>query len=99
MQIGLNVVALDGRVITQLRTFVFRCYACFNITDNMKRAFCQKCGLKTLKRVSVLVDKDGNKYVNVNFKRPLSTKGKRVSSSPAPTQRISVLVFMVAETS
>ncbi|XP_065202679.1 RNA-binding protein NOB1-like [Planococcus citri] len=79
MQLGLKVVALDGRIITQLRSYVLRCYACFKLTTNMRKVFCPKCGLKTLKRVSVFLDEKGNKCININFKKPINAKGKRFS--------------------
>lgn len=77
-QIGLNVAALDGRVIKQVRTFIFRCYACFATTSIMTNVFCPSCGNKTLKKVSVSVDDKGNQKMHINFNRPLSARGKRV---------------------
>ncbi|XKL60705.1 hypothetical protein PGB90_007762 [Kerria lacca] len=79
MQIGLNVVTSDGKVIKELRTYILRCYGCFKTTSNMKKMFCPNCGNKTLKRVSVYLDKNGNKSIFINFKKPISTKGKRFS--------------------
>lgn len=53
-QIGLNVTAIDGRIIRQLRTFIFRCTTCFKTTSVMTKLFCPKCGHSTLKKVIVL---------------------------------------------
>lgn len=78
MQMGLNVVALDGRVIKQMRTFIFRCYACFKTTSIMTKIFCPHCGNKTLKKVEVTLDENGKQQIHINFRRPLSAKGKRV---------------------
>ncbi|KAG7197067.1 hypothetical protein KM043_015655 [Ampulex compressa] len=78
-QIGLNVVTLDGKVIKQMRTFIFRCYACFKTTSIMTKVFCPHCGHKTLKKVSVSVDEDGKQKIHINFRKPISTKGKRFS--------------------
>ncbi|KAL6439987.1 hypothetical protein ACFW04_002974 [Cataglyphis niger] len=77
MQMGLNVVALDGRVIKQMRTFIFRCYACFKTTSIMTKIFCPHCGNKTLKKVEVTLDENGQQQIHINFRRPLSAKGKR----------------------
>ncbi|XP_011261678.2 RNA-binding protein NOB1 [Camponotus floridanus] len=77
MQMGLNVVALDGRVIKQMRTFIFRCYACFKTTSVMTKIFCPHCGNKTLKKVEVTLDENGKQQIHINFRRPLSAKGKR----------------------
>uniref|UniRef100_A0A8D8VIB0 RNA-binding protein NOB1 n=1 Tax=Cacopsylla melanoneura TaxID=428564 RepID=A0A8D8VIB0_9HEMI len=78
-QMGLNVVALDGRLIRQLRTFILRCYACFKTTSIMTKQFCPKCGHKTLKRVAVSVDEEGRQRIHINLKRPLTGRGKKFS--------------------
>ncbi|KAF7992870.1 hypothetical protein HCN44_005214 [Aphidius gifuensis] len=82
-QIGLNVAALDGRVIKQVRTFIFRCYACFATTSIMTNVFCPSCGNKTLKKVAVSIDDKGNQKIHINFNRPLTARGKRFSM-PTP---------------
>uniref|UniRef100_A0A146L0L7 RNA-binding protein NOB1 n=1 Tax=Lygus hesperus TaxID=30085 RepID=A0A146L0L7_LYGHE len=76
-QIGLNIVSLDGLLIKQVRTWILRCYACFKTTPDMMRVFCHNCGNKTLKRVAVTVDPDGKEHIHINFRRPLTAKGKR----------------------
>lgn len=78
-QIGLNVTAIDGRVIKQLRTFIFRCTTCFKTTSVMTKLFCPKCGHATLKKVSVSVDDDGNQHIHINGRKPLTARGKRFS--------------------
>lgn len=78
MQMGLNVASLDGRVIKQMRTFILRCYACFKTTSIMTKVFCPNCGNKTLKKVAISLDDDGNQQIHINLKRPLSAKGKKV---------------------
>lgn len=78
-QIGLNVSSIDGFVIKQLRTFILRCYGCFKTTSIMTKVFCPHCGHNTLKRVAVSVEPDGSQKIHINFKRPLSTKGKKYS--------------------
>lgn len=66
-QIGLQVAALDGRVIKQTRTFILRCYACFKTTTNPSKIFCPACGNKTLKRVAVSLDENGQQVVRFNY--------------------------------
>ncbi|XP_020298976.1 RNA-binding protein NOB1 isoform X2 [Pseudomyrmex gracilis] len=78
LQMGLNVVAMDGRVIKQMRTFIFRCYACFKTTSIMTKIFCPHCGHKTLKKVEVTLDENGKQQIHINFQRPLSARGKKV---------------------
>lgn len=62
-QINLNIAALDGRIIKQMRTYILRCYACFKTTSIMTKIFCPKCGNKTLKRVAVSLDENGQQVV------------------------------------
>lgn len=76
-QMGLSVVTLDGLLIRQVRTFILRCYACFKTTSLMEKVFCPNCGNKTLKRVAVTVDEDGHEVIHINFRRPLTGRGKK----------------------
>ncbi|XP_076659351.1 RNA-binding protein NOB1 [Halictus rubicundus] len=78
-QIGLNVVALDGRLIKQMKTFIFRCYACYKTTSIMTKVFCPSCGNKTLKKVAIMLDEEGNQQIHINFAKRISKKGKRFS--------------------
>lgn len=83
-QIGLNVTSIDGRIIKQLRTFVFRCTTCFKTTSVMTKLFCPKCGHATLKKVAVSIDEEGNQHIHINGRKPLTARGKRFS---LPTPR------------
>ncbi|XP_076633516.1 RNA-binding protein NOB1 [Colletes latitarsis] len=78
-QIGLNVAALDGRVIKEMKTFIFRCYACFKTTSIMTKVFCPSCGNKTLKKVAVTLNEEGKQQIHINFRKSISKKGKRFS--------------------
>ncbi|CAG9836426.1 unnamed protein product [Diabrotica balteata] len=78
-QMNLNVSALDGRLIKQLRTYILRCYACFKTTSVMTNKFCPKCGNNTLKKVAVSLDAQGKMQIHINSKRPLTGKGKKFS--------------------
>jgi len=85
LQLGLKVVAVDNtRVIKNTSHFVLRCFACFKITEDLGRKFCPNCGnLKTLKRVSVSMDEDGEKRIHINYKKPINTRGT-MASIPMP---------------
>lgn len=78
-QINLNITSIDGRIIRQLRTFIFRCTTCFKTTSVMTKLFCPKCGHATLKKVAVSIDDDGNQHIHINGKKPLTARGKRFS--------------------
>lgn len=83
-QIGLNVTSIDGRIIRQLRTFIFRCTTCFKTTSVMTKLFCPKCGHSTLRKVAVSIDDEGNQHIHINGRKPLTGKGKKFS---LPTPR------------
>ncbi|CAD0202067.1 unnamed protein product [Chrysodeixis includens] len=78
-QIGLNVTSIDGRIIRQLRTFIFRCTTCFKTTSVMTKVFCPKCGHSTLKKVGVSIDDDGTQHIHINGRKPLTARGKKFS--------------------
>lgn len=78
-QMNLNVAALDGRLISQLRTFILRCYTCFKTTSLMEKTFCPSCGNQTLKRVAVSLDENGKQVIHINGRRPLTARGKKYS--------------------
>lgn len=75
-QIGLNVSALDGRIIKEVRKFILRCYTCFKTTSDATKIFCAKCGHKTLKRVSVSLSETGEQVVHLNPRYKITTKFK-----------------------
>ena len=76
MQLGIKVLSVEkGLLIKQARQFVLRCIACYTITNNTTLMFCPSCGnLKTLKKVSVSVDENGQKKIHLNPKRPVRTR-------------------------
>ncbi|XP_058066467.1 RNA-binding protein NOB1 [Anopheles bellator] len=75
-QIGLKIAALDGRVIRQSRTYILRCYACFKTTPDATKVFCPKCGNRTLKKVAVSLNPDGQQIIHINSRRALTAKYK-----------------------
>lgn len=79
MQIGLNIASLEGKVIKQMRTFILRCYSCFKTTPLVTKVFCPNCGYKTLKKVAVSLDDEGKEIIHINFKKPLTARGQKVS--------------------
>jgi RNA-binding protein NOB1 len=83
-QMGLNVTALDGRVIKHMRTFILRCYTCYKTTVDATKIFCPKCGHKTLKRVAVSVNEKGEQVIHINARRQITTKFK---NQPLPMPR------------
>ncbi|XP_049339243.1 RNA-binding protein NOB1 [Astyanax mexicanus] len=80
IQIGLNVLSLNGMLIKHTRNYILRCHACFKTTTNMNKTFCPHCGNNTLKKIAVTVNEDGS--LQMHFSRNpkvLNPKGKRFS--------------------
>ncbi|EDV99806.1 RNA-binding protein NOB1 [Drosophila grimshawi] len=78
-QLNLQLAALNGRIIKQLRTYILRCYGCFKTTSIMTKVFCPNCGNKTLKRVAVSLDENGKQVLHINTRRSLTAKYKNQS--------------------
>ncbi|XP_051725808.1 RNA-binding protein NOB1 [Ctenopharyngodon idella] len=80
IQIGLNVLSVNGMLIKNTRNFILRCHACFKTTTNVNKSFCPNCGHDTLKKVAVTINGDGT--MQMHFSRNpkvLNPKGKRYS--------------------
>lgn len=61
LQMGLPLLSVDGMKIRRLKSWVYRCGACFRVhTDSefkgMKRLFCSHCGSDMMQRVAASVD-------------------------------------------
>ncbi|XP_053478536.1 RNA-binding protein NOB1 isoform X1 [Ictalurus furcatus] len=80
IQIGLNVLSVNGMLIRHTRNYILRCHACFKTTTNMNKAFCPHCGNNTLKKVAVTLGEDGNMQMHFSSNpKVLNPKGKRYS--------------------
>ncbi|KAF8812233.1 hypothetical protein BYT27DRAFT_7182666 [Phlegmacium glaucopus] len=55
LQMGLNLVGLEGKRIEKVKNWVLRCHACFKICKDNSKKFCPSCGNPTLLRASVTV--------------------------------------------
>ncbi|EDR12773.1 uncharacterized protein LACBIDRAFT_311593 [Laccaria bicolor S238N-H82] len=55
LQMGLNLVGLEGKRIEKVKSWVLRCHACFKICKDNSKKFCPSCGNATLLRASVTV--------------------------------------------
>ncbi|KAJ7068564.1 Nin one binding Zn-ribbon like-domain-containing protein [Mycena amicta] len=55
LQMGLNLVGVEGQRIQKLKSWVLRCHACFKICKDNTKKFCPSCGNPTLLRASVTI--------------------------------------------
>lgn len=83
LRMNLNLLSSSMQTIRQLRTWVLRCHACFDITKDMSKQFCGRCGKPTLLRTSCSTDKDGNFKVHLKKNMQWNTRGD-VYSIPKP---------------
>ncbi|XP_045149728.1 RNA-binding protein NOB1 isoform X2 [Echinops telfairi] len=80
LQMGLHVLAVNGMLIQEARSYVLRCHGCFRTTSDMNRVFCSHCGNKTLKKVSVTVNSDGTLHMHFSRNpKVLNPRGLRYS--------------------
>ncbi|KAI0876411.1 Nin one binding Zn-ribbon like-domain-containing protein [Hypoxylon argillaceum] len=69
LRVNLNLVSSGLARITRVKTWVLRCHGCFQVTRDMSKQFCPRCGQATLTRVSCATDQSGNFtiYLKKNF--------------------------------
>jgi RNA-binding protein NOB1 len=84
LQMGLNLVnPSNGRHITQVKSFMLRCHACFKLTpfprDGSVRQFCPSCGNNTLMRCTVSVSDAGQIHVFLKRRMQWTTRGNKYS--------------------
>ncbi|NWQ62444.1 NOB1 protein, partial [Neopipo cinnamomea] len=82
LQMGLHVLAVNGRLIRQARSYILRCHGCFRTTSDMTKVFCPHCGNKTLKKVAVSVSDDGS--LHMHFSRNPKVLNPRGLRYPLP---------------
>ncbi|PVF96520.1 hypothetical protein CPB86DRAFT_874839 [Serendipita vermifera] len=56
LHMGMNLVGVDGKKISSVKSWVLRCHACFKICKDNSKKFCPSCGNPSLLRTSVTVN-------------------------------------------
>ncbi|KLO16357.1 hypothetical protein SCHPADRAFT_926597 [Schizopora paradoxa] len=59
LQMGLNLVGMEGKRIQKVKNWVLRCHACYKICKDNSKKFCPSCGNPTLLRTSVTISAPG----------------------------------------
>lgn len=84
LQMGLQVISLDGNVIRNVKQWVLRCAGCYQIHFDMSRLFCSNCGLNMLQKISASIDsKTGELRLHLK-KNYIPNRRGQVYSLPAP---------------
>lgn len=89
LQMGLNLITVDGMRIRNIRQYVMKCHTCFKfislyfylyfrISKDMSKVFCPQCGNNTLIKISIQVDEKGNITHIQNTRRQLNLRGTKV---------------------
>jgi RNA-binding protein NOB1 len=63
LQMRLKAYGPEGYRIRQVKSWLLRCHACYAITRQLERRFCDKCGGATLLRTSYMVDAQGQTHL------------------------------------
>ena len=71
LQMGLRLAAPDGLRISSVSRWVLRCSACYQVTKEVGRLFCPRCGNAALDKVRVVVGPDGAEQYGVKKKHIL----------------------------
>jgi len=83
MQMGLNLISVDGMTIKRMKTYLLQCFACNTLVKDPTKVFCPSCGNNTLKKTSVILNKKGEVVRIFSTKKPINTRGT-VYSLPKP---------------
>ncbi|KAK4544189.1 hypothetical protein LTR36_004399 [Oleoguttula mirabilis] len=79
LQMNLNLLSASMTRVKHLKTFVLRCHACFQVTKDMTKQFCPKCGQPTLTRVSCSTSANGEFKLHLKKNMQWNTRGDRYS--------------------
>ena len=59
LQMNLNLLSPAMTRVKHVKTFVLRCHACFQVTKDLNKQFCPRCGQPSLTRVSCSTNANG----------------------------------------
>lgn len=80
LQMGITLISVDGRrVIHRVRRYVLRCQSCTEVTREVERQFCGRCGNASLTRVTYDVDKNGVARIFLSSKFKPRLRGTKYS--------------------
>lgn len=75
IQMGFQLLNLDGMLLTRIKRFKLMCQGCYEIHMDTELLFCQRCGNNTLSKVSVYLNSDGEITFFNNPRRKINLKG------------------------
>lgn len=79
LQINLNLLSPSLNRVKHLKTFVLRCHACFQVTKDMTKQFCPRCGQSALTRVSCSTNANGEFKLHLKKNMQWNQRGNKYS--------------------
>lgn len=79
LQMNLNLLSPSMSRVKHLRTYVLRCHACFNVTKDLNKQFCSRCGQPSLSRVSCSTNANGEFKLHLKKNMQWNHRGDRYS--------------------
>ncbi|KAK5134780.1 hypothetical protein LTR08_006155 [Meristemomyces frigidus] len=79
LQMNLNLLSSSMTRVKHLKTFVLRCHACFQVSKDMSKQFCLRCGQPALTRVSCSTSANGEFKLHLKKNMQWNTRGDRYS--------------------
>jgi len=76
LQMGLNLISIDGLRIKKLKQWLLKCQSCNRSTRDMSKVFCPHCGNNTLSKYPIIVD-DSGKVIHLNYRPRTTTRGTK----------------------
>lgn len=78
---GIPMLAVDGMLIKQLKTYVLECFSCYKICRDNTKQFCPVCGNNTLLKVTCSFNQDGSFYLYRKRGYKVNLRGRKVNSN------------------
>ena len=82
IQMGMNLISVDGMAIKKLKQWILKCHSCNKVTKDMSKLFCPHCGNTTLLKLPVTINADGTIKYHPNYKAKITTRGSKYPLPP-----------------
>ena len=79
LQINLNLLSPSMSRVKHIKTYVLRCHACFQVSKDLTKQFCPRCGQPTLTRVSCSTNANGEFKLHLKKNMQWNHRGDRYS--------------------
>lgn len=79
LQMNLNLLSPSMARVKHLKTYVMRCHACFNVSKDLSKQFCARCGQPSLTRVSCSTNANGEFKLHLKKNMQWNSRGDRYS--------------------